>query len=248
MQNGIKLISLNIERDQHYDTVLPFLKAEQADVVALEEVLERDVERFKKELGMADALFVPLGIPDKGRNVEPLVATREQEGILLLSRLPMEERGHIFYCSCGDPEAVSLWSVHGHLVVLWIQVEREGKMYTIATTHLTWTPNGESNDIQRRDVQQMLKVLEPFHEIVLCGDFNAPRGRETWERVALRYTDNIPQNYTTSIDPKLHVVHGLQYVVDGMFSTPEYKVFDVRLVEGVSDHKAVVGYLSKLQV
>ena len=39
--------------------------------------------------------------------------------------------------------------------------------------------------------------------------------------------------------------HRLLVMVDGLFSTPEYTVTDVRLVEGVSDHKAVVGYIGK---
>jgi hypothetical protein len=30
------------------------------------------------------------------------------------------------------------------------------------------------------------------------------------------------------------------YVVDGLFTTPEYKATDVGLVDGVSDHMAIV--------
>jgi endonuclease/exonuclease/phosphatase family metal-dependent hydrolase len=75
--------------------------------------------------------------------------------------------------------------------------------------------------------------------IILCGDFNAPRGREIFSRLAKRWHDNVPLHYVTSIDPKLHRAGPLQLMVDGVFSTTDYRVRNVVLHQGVSDHCAI---------
>jgi hypothetical protein len=74
---------------------------------------------------------------------------------------------------------------------------------------------------------------------------NAPRGKESFSRLAKKYKDNIPPEYKTSIDQNLHKVKGIQFMVDGLFTTPSYKASDVKLVDGVSDHMAVVAEITK---
>lgn len=246
----IKIISLNIERDLHYKTVLPFLHAQNADAVCLQEILDRDVVRFKKELGM-EGFFVSTAKADKGRSTEKLAAQGVLTGTAILTRLPILDTGtHYFY---GDPKRVP--SADDPLlagrndrargVVLIARVPMGGTAYTIGTTHFTWTPDGRASDAQREDLQKLFLILEQFPDIILCGDFNAPRGGEIWNAIAARYTDNIPPQYTTSLDQKLHKVSGLMYVVDGLFTTSAYTATDVRLVSGVSDHCAVVAMVGK---
>ena len=72
--------------------------------------------------------------------------------------------------------------------------------------------------------------------LVLCGDFNAPRGGEIFTRLATQSRDNVPSHYVTSIDPKLHRAGPLQLMVDGLFSTDGYRLSEVVLHNGVSDH------------
>ena len=44
---------------------------------------------------------------------------------------------------------------------------------------------------------------------------------------AAHWHDNIPEGYTSSIDPALHKAGPLPLMVDGLFSTPDYRVVDV---------------------
>ena len=250
-KRGIKLISLNIERDQHYDTALPFLKTERADVVCLIELLDRDVERFKKELGM-DGIFAPTGIADRGRGSEALGRAGVRMGTALFSRLPLADCRTLYYYgtpeyfpSAKDPVPSDRHeNFNGILLVARAQSGEE--FFTIGTTHFTWTPDGSTSEGQRKDIRSLLALLGQFPDIVFCGDFNAPRGREIWGILAERYRDNIPRKYETSIDQNLHAARGIHYVVDGLFSTSEYRVSDVRLVDGVSDHCAIVGTVRRL--
>jgi hypothetical protein len=75
----------------------------------------------------------------------------------------------------------------------------------------------------------------------MCGDFNAPRGRLIFDRIATKYKDNIPPYVTTTIDKNIHHAGDLQLVVDGLFSTSKYEVRSVQVLDGLSDHCAIIG-------
>jgi len=249
-KRGIKLISLNIERDQHYDTALPFLKAERADVVCLMELLDRDLERFKSELSM-NGIFAPTAVADRGRGAETLGKAGVRMGTALFSRLPLADCRTLYYY--GTPEYVpsakdpvpSDRHENFNGILLAARVRSEEDVFTVGATHFTWTPDGSTSEGQRKDMRSLLALLEQFPDIVFCGDFNAPRGKEIWGILAEHYRDNIPRRYQTSIDQNLHAVKGILHVVDGLFSTSEYRVSDVRLVDGVSDHCAIVSTVQR---
>ena len=63
--------------------------------------------------------------------------------------------------------------------------------------------------------------------------------------------DNIPSSYRTSIDVPRHRLRETkanelsQNMVDGLFTTPAYSAHDVFLVDGVSDHMAIVAQLER---
>jgi endonuclease/exonuclease/phosphatase family metal-dependent hydrolase len=241
---GIKLVSINIERSKHLDTVIPFLKENAPDVVTLQEVMERDVPFFEKELGM-QAYFVPAHEFAAYPNKE----APGLEGAALFAR-ELDDRRSIFYVGQGEPlvrftedKAESIERIAKML--LSVNVRHAGEEYRIATTHFTWSPQGSITELQRSDLAKLFAALEPLQEFVLTGDFNAPRGRNIWDTIATHYKDNIPAHYTSSIDP-MHKAGELPYVVDGLFTTPLYSANDVTLHSGVSDHKAITAIITKL--
>ncbi len=118
-------------------------------------------------------------------------------------------------------------------------------MYRLCNTHFLWTPDGSTSDEQRQALSNMFELLENEKEFVLCGDFNAPRGREIFSTLAQKFKDNVPPEYTSSLDPVLHRAAPLHLMVDGLFSTPGYNVTGVKMVGGVSDHCALVGHISR---
>ena len=238
----IKLVSANIEMNKHLGAVSELLKREKPDIVCLQEVLERDLPYFEQLLGM------------KGKHIP--MATLESPsfenairglpfGIAMFSRFPTVYK--VDYYS-GNPNSLPacIEGDEGNKLLLRGAFSVFGKAFTIGVTHFTWTPDGEADEAQRRDLSELFSILKQSPDIVFCGDFNAPRGREIWQEIAKQYTDNLPLHYTSSIDPILHRAKGLQVMVDGLFSTPAYTVSDVRLVEGISDHTAVVVLIERV--
>ncbi len=244
---SIKLISLNIEGNKHLeDRVLPFLLKRKPEVVTLQEVFLSDVPKIEEALGM-NGIFIPMA--DVNYENEHLPA-RGLWGILHLTKLNAVEASYQYYYGIEDeiPKFFANQDPNSmNRVLVWQVVEKEGQFYRFATTHFTWSKDGQTIDLQKQTYQSMNEILKTFPDVVLTGDFNAPRGREIFTNLSKSYTDNIPQDITTTIDNNLHKAKAnIQFVVDGCFTSEEYKASEVEVVDGVSDHMAVVATISKL--
>lgn len=233
MPQIIKLISLNIEGDKHFDTVIPFLQKENADSVCLQEVFEKDALLFQEKLGYSTFLYGPL-CTKKGKSW----------GVCIFSKNPLRLLQKTYYA--GSEEHVKEYDTDNKFgsvqrLLLTAELTCNNTSYIIGTTHFTWTPNGQTNDEQRVDMPNLLKALAIHEEIVLCGDFNAPRGGDMWTTLAQHYKDNIPTHITNTLDPQFHRAPSLVRLVDGLFSTQSYRVSNVRVKNGISDHCAIIG-------
>ena len=238
----MKLICINIELNQHTERVLSFLKKENPDVVCIQELLEEDFPIYKKELGM-EGIFESFSfIRDLHR---PEVIGKKQ-GIAIFSKKIINS-SLCFYEGKKDNLLVTFEEYstdekyRKNKVLLWVDVkDSEGDNFKFITTHLPATIEGSVTEHQLEVIDLLLRELQKIPEFVLCGDTNAPRGREAFARLADKYKDNIPKEYITSIDQNLHRKKGIMFMVDGLFTTPCYKAENVKLVDGLSDHMAIV--------
>ncbi len=244
----MKLVSLNIENNLHTETVLPFLKNEKADIICLQELLEEDFDFFKQELGL-EGVYRPWSYW-KSQNYPTLIGKKQGLGIFSKNIIIS---GSIFYYGKEEnilksfDEYMDNKDLQKNYAFAWVDIKStEGIIYKFATTHLPVTEQGVSSPFQLEVLDLFLEQINKLGEFVLCGDMNAPRGNETFSRLAKKYKDNIPLEYKTSLDQNLHKVKGLQYMVDGLFTTPSYKAQNVKLVDGISDHMAIVAEINKL--
>ena len=236
----LKFISVNIEKHRHVDRVLSFLGNENPDVICFQEILGDDFPTFLEATGFKGT-FVPMARFPLKLDVDKDTVI---SGIATISRFPMEMETHYYYGSPDFvPDFIHADQTTNNRMLLVSKLNHNGKKFIIGNTHFTWTPNGEMDEWQRKDISSLMNIMQKFPEIILCGDMNAPRGRETFDIFASKYKDNIPVSCTTTIDKNLHIAGDLQYVVDALFTTPKYEAKNVRLQDGVSDHMAVVAEL-----
>jgi len=242
----LRIVQLNTERSNHLARIRPFLEDTQPDVVCLQEFPEPHIAEFEKLLG-AESVFIPMTQYTDG----------VVQGLCLFSRYPVKNKYVERYGGSTDevPEFddTSFESIHAtvRFSLMACDIETEGEAYHIGTTHFPVTDRGEATDYQRTDMQALLALLRDQGELVFSGDFNAPRGGEIFSTLADRYTDNVPPKYKTSIDLDLHRA-GKEHaerlstkMVDGIFSTSGYRVSDVEMTCGVSDHCALVAKVEK---
>lgn len=240
----MKVVSLNIELNCRFDTVIPFLIREEADVICLQEVLEEDVPMLSEKLGMnyeyKAFTYEWSDVPSHSE------AYGKRYGVAIFSKHTMKS-GYVFYTGSEETTSIPFEKYVERReelesnVLVWAEItDSEGAVFRFITTHFYVTHHGESSPRQLATLPPFFAALDTFGEFILCGDFNAPRGNETFTKIKERYIDNIPLTYQTSIDQNLHRVKGLMYMVDGLFTTPAYRTEDVALVDGVSDHMAIV--------
>lgn len=244
---GISLVSVNVERSKHLDLVLPFLRAHNADVICVQELMKRDIPAFEDATnakGYFSERCVFLARPGEHEGIE---------GQGIFSKFPLlSTRTDCYAGQCaplvrfGSDKAEAIGRIARALTT--VEFEAHGESFQIATTHFTWTPDGRVvTDMQREDLTSLLSLLEG-KEFALCGDFNAARGLEIFDTLASRFKDNIPSRYATSIDGAIHRAGALPFMIDGLFTTPKYVASDVKLHTGVSDHCAITAMISKVEL
>jgi endonuclease/exonuclease/phosphatase family metal-dependent hydrolase len=246
MTKGGRLLALaciNIERSKHLSRIVAFLRQQAPDVACLQEVVADDVGALAEELAYPHRFFVPMCRFPEPNGLRPV-------GIAILSHHAFAARADLRYAGGGGGQDVldrssetARFSTNRYSVGL-VDIPCNGETFTIGTTHFPWSDHARTLDFQRRACDRLLEVLDG-RSLVLCGDFNAPRGKEIFHRLAARWTDHIPPSHRTSLDPILHRAGSLQLMVDGVFSTPDYHVSGVRLHQGVSDHCAITARIGK---
>ncbi len=229
----IKVVSINIERHKHIERVVEFLKKENPDVICLMEVCESDVVILAGE-SYPFRVYAP-------NDVMPESEGRGTTGVAILSKKPIEW-SEKFYCNEADRAYLEKPGLGTHAPILVLA--KIGDLQ-IGAVHFSWTANGSVDERQRKHTDILLEYLSTKGELVLCGDFNIPRGNEMYQKLLTNYQDNIPTEIETTLDPKLHRANfetpgKLKFVVDYVWSTPTYEVSEVRVEQGVSDHCGVV--------
>ena len=229
-----RLVSLNIERSRHLDRLIPFLRQHQPDVVCLQELVQRDIEAIRAGTGLAHVHFAEMA-------VHP--ADNQLFGVGILASEPFDDADVVRYAGNGsgsqlfDRTTTESRVETCRYVAARVRLSGAARGLTVATTHFPWTPDGQSRPFQTAAVTSMIEGLQG--PLILTGDFNAPRGGPVFASLAAAWTDCIPGDVVTSIDPELHRSGPLQLMVDGLFVTPRYRAEAVRLQTGLSDHQAV---------
>lgn len=231
--SSLKIVSLNIEQDRHFDRIIPFLKQHKPDVILLQEVLDTDMTFLEEALHMQSA-FSPSSYLMRENSLP-------QVGVATLSALPMTHQKVFYRGSEENLPTIKEGEAHKMARSLLITtVNKNDTNFRLVNVYFTWSPNAQPNAMQYEDLDAISKVLSPRSQFVLCGDFNAPRGTPIFDAFAARYKDNIPPHITTTIDKNLHRAGDLNIVVDGLFTTPSYEVIGIELFDGVSDHWGLV--------
>lgn len=236
---SIKLLSLNIEHDRHLERVRAVIAEHAPDILCLQEVFESDcaelaaVGDYHAEFALSS--YMP-------RSTQPM-----DWGIAVLSRSPLES--FKVTCYSEDPR-VRIFAAPNdpRRLVVTAEIEHLGANYRIATTHFTWSEEGRISDEQVADFHRLQRVLADYSDYVLCGDFNAPRGREMFAQFTdrLGLIDHLPPDISSTIDGNFHRAGDLNLAVDTIFATPHYRVSQVQVIDGVSDHKALVARINRV--
>ncbi len=248
----IKIFNLNLEGHHHLQSrILPFLAEEKPEIVCFQEVFKSDLPLFA-EFGYQGRFQAMTQIKPDSFFKQSVAG---EFGLFLGSKLPIVAGDFSLYR--GDPDATpvapKILGKNPQIANIfnrylgWIKVKKAEEVYTVATTHFTYDPGGEVNQLQRQDLTKLLNITNQLPPHLLTGDLNTPRGKELWSRLARHYQDNVPAEVETTIDNQLHRAdRELKLVVDAFFSQPPYQVKSLQVLSGLSDHKGLLGLVAKV--
>jgi len=242
----MKIVSLNIEFNRHLTRVKDFLQAEQPDVVCLQEVLEPHLALFQDATQAKFVNFAPMLHMQK-HGVDDVL------GVAIFSRRSVQawQVHHLGGKGTGrdvfQDETVATKYTSSRFVALEAKLETSSGILPLLTTHFPVTVEGGMDEFQTGVCEKFLQLVAGYETVAACGDFNAPRGRPIFTRLATALTDNIPMHYETSLYGPFHkAAYQLPYMVDGLFTKGQVTARDVVLKAGMSDHHAIVGHLQQL--
>ena len=218
--------------------VSTFLRAQAPEVVCLQELVSDDIDAAVRGSSATRTTSTSPCAASRSRPGRAPSASASCRGIRFVSTADICYGGGGGGMDVLDRSSEEARFATNRYSVALADITIGAETFTIGTTHFPWTDAARTADFQRSACDNLLRALKD-RSLVLCGDFNAPRGMEIFTRLAAQWTDNIPPTYATSVDPVLHRAGPLQLMVDGVFSTDDYSVSDVTLHQGVSDHCAI---------
>ncbi len=242
----MKIISLNIEGNKHLDDkILPFFVKEKADVLCLQEVFAKDIQKIMQETGLDKYSFVSQA---KVTKENPHLPANGLWGLCVFAKNLSKIRKHYYNGNANQiPEFFAYQDPNSmNRCLLSCQTEIDGDIFQLASTHFTWSGEGKVSDLQKENFAKLKSFLTKYPEMVFCGDLNTPRGEKIYDQLAEIYTDNIPSKIDTTVDKNIHKSgKDIRLVIDALFTSQHYKVSKVKVVGGVSDHKAIVAEVKR---
>ena len=218
----LKVLSLNIWIDGYFDQVANFLKASEADIIGLQEVLsddpKRDVISFFTNLGYQH-IFAPIK-KTWGDEVW-------SDGPAVFSKYKFQE-SETYILSEKDDRAAA----RADILI-------ENELLHVFSTHLIHTHQQQSN-VQEEQGLNLIKKL-PSERTIVMGDFNATPNSAVIRSMKNVLVDSDPTSQPTwSVYPKGCVICNPQKTdtrLDYIFTSKDLKTSNFKVENSkASDH------------
>ncbi|MBI2011595.1 endonuclease/exonuclease/phosphatase family protein [Candidatus Daviesbacteria bacterium] len=235
----LKILSWNIWKGKYLDQVIEVLKKENADILGLQEVIEKDEEDLNLQSGigrlnLAEIIASKLGY----QKVWYKAFTTDRHtpifdiGNALLSKYPILESKCIFLSGLDlyqkSPETEPR-------IAIKAKIDINGKILNVITTHLGWSENQQASKIRELQVEKLLQLIKE-ESTILMGDFNSlPDSPEVKKiEIVLVNTDPNP------IEPSATDFKA-DFRIDYIFVSKDLKFSNFRMIDSdASDHKPLV--------
>lgn len=248
----LKFIQINIYKGKYLDALVDFLKQENPDIVAMQEVTRGDVSYYRdKTVNIFEYVKTKTGLDGYfGGNQKFADSAESLFGNAVLTKLPITG-SKVLSLKEFAPVRLSEFedsSIFPYLARLAIDVmiDVDGRGVHAISWHGAWTaPPADTTETlrQAKIVADYLKSLNsPF---ILGGDLNNIPESKTVGLIS-SVTNNLMtgSNVVQTTHPKLHKITPRGYMVDYIFCSAHFKKLSLRVPEvAISDHLPVVSVL-----
>jgi endonuclease/exonuclease/phosphatase family metal-dependent hydrolase len=247
----IKIVSLNMwVGGKLFPAILDFLKVQDADVVALQEVSNgngahlsdqyRSMEVLKDSLGYPYQEFAQIFVLETPEGQIPL-------GSAVLSKFPLNVKPSRFFV---EPDR----EVYQDLPEQWplmprmmqhVELNTPAGTIDLFNIHGVWDLAGDSASPARLKMKDIvLEEIKGRPKVLLTGDSNASQGNPIWQDVGRRLTNAMPGVDSTFNMRRKDSPGYATAAVDVLYVSPEIKVLAKAVPDvDISDHLPLVAEL-----
>lgn len=245
----LKIVSYNIWAGKHYKEVLHFLRQERADVMCLQEVGRNNpyhpelvavdiLEELRKAFPEYAVVYAPIG--QRINN-----GVEQSWGNVILSKHKIRSsKLHYFF---QQPDWIQEHDKQARNA-LETQIEVDGSILTVFTTHLTYAHEFVSSPRQLIETKKLINAVGNKKLTVLAGDINAHLDTEVMRLLQKKFphSDGLSQP-TFAKHPfsyKEFDVTYLKYKIDHILATKDITIERVTIPDlSASDHLPLVAIL-----
>ena len=121
--------------------------------------------------------------------------------------------------------------------------EINNKIYTIGTTHLSYTDRFIETEEKDKEVNKLTSIIKNKDNYIFTGDLNTTQNSKYIKMIEEYYTNNITSNTWTTKPFSYNgfEVNNLDYKLDYIFTSKDIKVFKTEVINtNYSDHLPIL--------
>ncbi len=229
----IKLLQWNIWFKENIDNIILELKNINPDIVCIQElsITADDKSNADKLKSIYPYMYYEIA--------DTFLDGRSQCNAIL-SKYPILNAKKYYVQKPSDDK--NDYSREGR-IYLEVQLNIEGKILNVGTTHLSYTHKFEETDLKDKEINELIKCINKNKNYIFSGDLNTTRTSKYISQIEQYLVNNDTSNTWTTkpfsyqgFDEKK-----LNWKLDYIFSTPDIKVVKTNVLKTkYSDHLPVL--------
>lgn len=246
----LKFLCLNIWQGGNLmDNVLAFIRAEDPDVIALQEVYDGTDPSWERRYRCMDVLRAELGYPHDRIAHAFLEVTdfgKVPQGNAVLSRFPIVDSSVTFFdVPYGERIAVPENFPVTPRNLQHVRVHANGTDINVFNVQGIWGEDGRDSERRMSMCRTIAEAVRGKRNVILAGDFNLNPDTASVAQIDRKLRNVFGGELTSTFNMKHKTNPGFATaVVDMIFVSPDIRVVDhVCHDADVSDHKALTATL-----
>lgn len=240
-----KYLSINVWLGgKQWDDLVAFLKQEDADIVALQEVYNSKDPKLEKCFRTMQALNQELRYPHTAFAVAMIDSEYNLPwGNAVLSKFPITKQEAIFFdVPFGEREMKIENAEHAPRNMLHAAIDANGTTLNIFSIHGIWGYDGDDNPRRLAMSDTIIQHTKNLPHVILSGDFNVKENTETIKNLEPCLKNVFKGERTTSFNMRIKTDQRLATaVVDHLLVSPDLRVIEHRQPDvDASDHLPMV--------
>lgn len=242
---NLKILQWNVWREEKVENIAKEVLRINPDILCAQEFIQNTNDGTDTAKKLADLInYHRFYRESETWNNRPFMTS---QGNAIFSKFPIVRTWHAFIKNPNHNPADA--SAEGR-IYLEIDIEANGKVITIGTTHISFIPPIQTEESRMDEINHLVDIIKTKKEnYVFTGDLNSPPEKHAVTEIS-KYLKNAgpdlnEKTWTTKIhDKKGFYENKLNWRIDYIFATPDIKVKSAEIIKTeYSDHLPILAVI-----